>query len=88
MMRGKMIIAAEIGGLAEVVGGMGLKFPPGDASALAGCIKKAVNDRLLAESLGEAARKRALDFFLKDQMVRNHVVLYKQLSRENGRGDA
>jgi glycosyltransferase involved in cell wall biosynthesis len=86
MMRGRLVIAAEIGGLDEVVGRTGLKFPAGDANALAGCIRKVVDDRLLAGSLGKAARERALAFFLKSEMVRKHVVLYKRLDRENGGG--
>ena len=86
MMRGRLVIAAEIGGLDEVIGRTGLKFPPGDANALAGCIRKVVDDRLLAGSLGEAARERALDLFLKSEMVRKHVVLYERLDRENGGG--
>ncbi len=39
MMRGG-VIAADIGGLSEVVGDAGLKFYPGDSQALAECIGK------------------------------------------------
>jgi glycosyltransferase involved in cell wall biosynthesis len=88
MMRGSLVIAADIGGLAEVVGSAGMKFPPGDASALAGCIKKVVNDRLLVASLGDAARERALGVFSKDRMVRKHVALYSELARRIRRGNA
>ena len=88
MMRGRLVIATEIGGLGEVVGRTGLKFPPGDASALAECIKKAVNDRLLVAALGDAARKRALDMFREHQMVEKHIALYEQLARVNGDGNA
>ena len=88
MMRGGLVIAAEIGGLGEVLGGTGLKFSPGDVSALAECIRKVVNDRLLVVSLGDAARKRALELFLKEQMVQKHVVLYEHLARENGERNA
>ena len=84
MMRGRLLIAAEIGGLDEVVGRTGLKFPAGDAKALAGCIRKVVDDRLLTGSLGKAARERALELFLRSEMVRKHVVLYQTLGRENG----
>lgn len=84
MMRGRLLIAAEIGGLDEVVGRTGLKFPPGDASALAGCIRRVADDRRLAGSLGAAARERALDLFLKIDMVRKHVALYERLGRGNG----
>jgi glycosyltransferase involved in cell wall biosynthesis len=88
MMHGRLVIASEIGGLGEVVGRTGLKFPPGDPSALAECIKKAVNDRLLVAALGAAARKRALGVFREHQMVEKHIELYEQLARENGEGNA
>jgi glycosyltransferase involved in cell wall biosynthesis len=88
MMRGKLVIASEIGGLGEVVGWAGLKFPPGDSVALSECIRKAINDRLLVASLGDTARKRARDLFLKVQMVRKHVALYRQLARKNGAENA
>jgi len=88
MMRSSLVIAADIGGLAEVVGSAGLKFPPGDAGALAGCITNVANDRLLVASLGDAARERALAVFSKDRMVRKHVALYSQLARHVGRGNA
>ena len=86
MMRGRLVIASEIGGLDEVVGRTALKFPAGDANALAGCIRKVVDDRLLAGSFGKAARERALDLFLKSEMVRKHVGLYEKLDSENGGG--
>jgi glycosyltransferase involved in cell wall biosynthesis len=88
MMRGVPVIAAEIGGLDEVVGSTGLKFPAGDAGGLAGCIRKALNNRLLVASLGQAARTRALDLFVRDQMVQNHVMLYEKLVSGNGQRDA
>jgi glycosyltransferase involved in cell wall biosynthesis len=84
MMSGRLVIAAEIGGLGEVVGRTGLKFPPGDASALAECIKRAVNDRPLVAALGDSARKRALDMFREHQMVEKHIALYTQLVGVNG----
>ena len=34
MMRGGLVIVADIGGLSEVVGGAGLKFAPGDVETL------------------------------------------------------
>jgi glycosyltransferase involved in cell wall biosynthesis len=88
MMRGRLVIATEIGGLGEVVGRTGLKFPPGDASVLAECIRKAVDDRHLVFSLGDAARKRALDLFREERMVGKHIALYEQLGGKNGEENA
>src|SRR6202051_5059582 len=39
MMRGRLVIVADIGGLAEVVGDAGLKFAPGNAVSLADCLR-------------------------------------------------
>jgi glycosyltransferase involved in cell wall biosynthesis len=79
MMRGRPVIAAEIGGLSEVVGDAGLKFAPGDSQALASCIQRVIGDPVLAASLGAAARRRAMGVFTRDCMTRNHVALYREL---------
>jgi glycogen synthase len=76
MMRGRVVIAADIGGLGEIVGLAGLKFVPGDAEALASCVRKLIADPSLIQSLGSAARARALEFFTQDRMIHNHLSLY------------
>jgi len=78
MMRGLLIIATELGGIGEVVGNAGLKFPPDDPDALAACIARAIDNPDLVHSLGESARRRALAVFSKEQMMRQHVELYSQ----------
>jgi len=44
MMRGRMVIAADIGGLSEVVGDTGLKFIPGNATSLANCLRSVMEN--------------------------------------------
>jgi glycosyltransferase involved in cell wall biosynthesis len=78
MMRGRVVIVADIGGLSEVVGEAGLKFAPGDSQALAACIRKVIENPILAASLGSAARVRALQFFTSDRMVRDHFSKYEE----------
>jgi glycosyltransferase involved in cell wall biosynthesis len=78
MMRGRVVIAADIGGLGEIVGDAGLKFAPGDAEALASCIRKLIEDPGLARSLGSAARARAMNLFTRDRMIRDHASLYRE----------
>jgi len=75
MMRGRVVIAADIGGLGEVVGDAGLKFDPGDAQALASCIQRIVADSSLAARLGLAARQRAVSLFKQESMVQTHLSL-------------
>lgn len=78
MMRGGVIVAADIGGLGEVVGDAGLKFAPGDAQALASCITRVIGDPLLAASLRTAARARAVEAFSRERMIQDHVALYRR----------
>jgi len=88
MMRGRVVIAADIGGLGEVVGDAGLKFPPGDARALASCIEQVIADPSLVTALGAAARARAIAFFTQDVMIRQHLSLYRKVSLHRERSSA
>lgn len=76
MMRGLLLIASDIGGLGELVGSAGLKFAPGDTDGLAACMRRVVDNPELIHSYGEAARRRALDFFSKEEMMHRHLELY------------
>jgi glycogen(starch) synthase len=78
MMRGRVVIAADIGGLGEVVGDAGLKFPSGDAQALTSCIRRVMDDPSLRVSLGSSARARATRFFTRDRMIEEHVSIYRE----------
>lgn len=79
MMRGRVVVAADIGGLSEVVGDAGLKFIPGDAQALAACLQHVIDEPARAKSLGAAARGRALQLFTRDHMIRQHLSIYREL---------
>lgn len=76
MMRGKLVIASDIGGLAEVVGDAGLKFPSGDARALAECMRKVLRDHSLVMALGEGGRRRATSLFSRERMIADHARMY------------
>ena len=84
MMRGRLLIAADIGGLGEVVGDAGLKFPAGDVEGLAGCLRQVLETPHLVSELRHKARERALTLFREDRMVAEHLALYEQLVK---RGD-
>jgi glycosyltransferase involved in cell wall biosynthesis len=77
MMRGRVVIATDIGGLGEVVDGAGLKFPLGDIDALAGCMKRVIIEPELARTLGEKARVRAREIFSERRMIADHLALYR-----------
>ncbi len=80
MMRGRIVIASDIGGLGEVVGSAGLKFPAGDAERLAAQMKGVIQDDTQPLSqLGERAAARAHSVFAADRMVAEHLSLYQSL---------
>jgi len=79
MMRGGVVVAADTGGLGEVVDGAGLKFAVGDSDALYSSLKRVLEAPSLAASLGSAARARAIEKFSLETMVIQHAELYREL---------
>ena len=80
--RAKPVIVSDIGGLAEVAGDAGLKFPPGNASALAACLRQLVDDPALLRELGVRAKNRAVAVFSLDRMIEEHFRMFEKLSAE------
>jgi glycosyltransferase involved in cell wall biosynthesis len=79
MMRGRLVIASDIGGLGEVVADAGLKFPPADVGVLAASMRKVLERPEIVAELGATARARALQFFLVQRMIEDHRRLYVEL---------
>jgi glycosyltransferase involved in cell wall biosynthesis len=79
MMRGGLVIAADIGGLGEIVDGAGLKFQAGDWRSLASAMQRVIDDPSLAKSMGSAARARANALFRRDPMIESQVSLCKEI---------
>jgi glycosyltransferase involved in cell wall biosynthesis len=77
MMRGRLVIAADIGGLSEVLGDTGLKFAPGNPVSLANCLRSVIQDPALVGSYGEKARSRALQLFQRSTMITEHSRIYR-----------
>lgn len=80
MMRGRLVIASDIGGLGEVVDGGGLRFPAGSAEALAECMRRVLDHPEIISKYGAVARRRALEMFSARQMVEEHFHLYERLT--------
>ncbi len=80
MMRGGVVLAADIGGLGEVVGDGGLKFRPFDSEDLASKMVELTKPELRS-SLGHAARARAVRLFRWERMVAEHKALVEAASR-------
>jgi len=81
MMRGRLVIASDIGGLGEVLGDAGLKCIAGDASSLADCMKRVLDQPDIVGKMGKAAQARALSLFQQGDMVNAYFELYQALIR-------
>jgi len=75
MAHGLPVVAADHGGLSDIVvdGVCGRLFEPRNASALAKAVETYVNDPVLREKHGVAARARFLDKFHEDRYL-EHIV--------------
>jgi glycosyltransferase involved in cell wall biosynthesis len=80
MLRGRLVIASNIGALREVVGEAGLLFPPGDEIALMHCMQQVLEDASWVAALRQKALKRAMILFDEGLMVRQHLSLYGGLA--------
>jgi len=80
MMRGRLVIASDIGGLGEVLGDAGLKCPPGDPAALASAMRNVLQQPSLVDSFGQIARERALQLFVRERMIAEHADVYRGFS--------
>jgi len=80
MERARPVIAAEIGGLGELVrdGETGILVPPGEAEPLAEAIVRLAGDPALARAMGEAGRERALSRFLQSFCTERTELLYEE----------
>ena len=88
MERARPVIAAEIGGLGELVeeAVTGLLVPPGEAAPLAQAIVRLAGDLPRAAELGEAGRRRALEHFLQERCTDRTELLYRdKLQGRRGR---
>ncbi len=85
MAAARPVVATTVGGIPEAVldGVNGFLVQPGDADALAFAIRKMLENRIMAESMGEAGRRRVLEMFSLEEMVKKTERLY--LEAFNGR---
>ena len=78
MMRGGLVVVADIGGLSEVVGDAGLKFAPGDVETLYSQLRLVLENPSIVATVRSAARARALKHFNRDS---HDSKSYRALSR-------
>ena len=80
MERARPVVAAEIGGLGELVedGVTGALVPPGEAAPLARAVVRLARDLELCAEMGAAGRGRALEQFLQDRCTDRTELLYEE----------
>jgi glycosyltransferase involved in cell wall biosynthesis len=83
MMRGRLVIASKLGGLAETVGDVGLLFQPGDVADLARCMREVLQDRSVVTSLGRKGHERAASLFRLERMIAEHGSIYREISQRD-----
>jgi glycosyltransferase involved in cell wall biosynthesis len=79
MERGRPVIAAEIGGLGELVrdGETGVLVPAGEAEPLRDAIMRLAGNLDLAREMGDAGRRRAVGRFLQTTCTERTELLYE-----------
>jgi len=87
-MRGsRPVVATRVGGNAEVVveGELGHIVPPSDAGALARAMRSVLADPAGAAAMGQAGRRRWLESFTAERMLRLTEDLYREQLARAGR---
>jgi len=83
---GKPVAAARATGVVDAVvdGVTGLLVPVGDAAALAGALKKVIEDREMAAALGSAGRERVVRQFWRERVWEALEQQYAGMLEEKG----
>lgn len=73
---GKPFIASAVPGLADLVNGSGLLFPPGDYQALAQHVLDLLKDDKYYDEIVESCQKKAMEYDILN-MINKYIELYK-----------
>jgi glycosyltransferase involved in cell wall biosynthesis len=89
MVRGRLVIASAIGGLGEIVEGLGLTFPAGDVVVLAGRMRDVIENPAQFQELALRSRAHSREFFRVLRMVEEHASVYRRVASAplNSSGD-
>jgi glycosyltransferase involved in cell wall biosynthesis len=80
MARGLCVIATDVGGIPEMIGGgCGVLIPPDDTEAIAAALREVVGDCELRARYGAAAHDRAGTCFGTDTVARRIDALYREV---------
>jgi glycosyltransferase involved in cell wall biosynthesis len=81
MAAGLPIVATDIAGNRVLVehGCQGLLVPPGQPESLAAAMLRILDEPIVAEGLGQAARQKVIDRFSLERCVDQHLELFREL---------
>ena len=79
MMQGRLIIASDLGGLAEQIGDTGLRFEAGNSRALADLMQNIVANPGSTTKFEWRARERAMNLYSIDRMLQEYQTLLRRV---------
>ena len=87
MAAGISVVAADVGGMGEVIdhGKDGLKFAPGNAQALSTAIGHLLADKALRNRLAKAGQQKALTTYSWQSLAEKTAQLYREVWEESQR---
>ena len=88
MASGKPMIASDVEGMRDLVGGAGLLFPQGDAEALATLIREVCENPEKAREIGRKCRERAMQYDIAETAKRYHALYEEVLAKASAKADA
>jgi len=80
---GLPVVASNVGGVPETItnGETGFLVSPGDAAGFAEKILQLLNDPMHAKQMGEAGRRKVVEQFSCERLVKNMQALYDEIMR-------
>ena len=88
MASGKPMIASDVEGMRDLVGGAGLLFPQGDAEALAALIREVCENPEKAREIGRMCRDRAMQYDIAETAKRYHALYEDVLAKAGAKASA
>ncbi|MFF9816436.1 glycosyltransferase family 4 protein [Streptomyces sp. NPDC014006] len=78
---GTPVVGSDVGGIPHVLTPdvTGLLFPPGDAQALAAACRRLLRDGALADRMGAAGRRRAVERYAWPPLTDRYLALFRSL---------
>ena len=88
MASGKPMIASDVEGMRDLVGGAGFLFPQGNAEALAALIREVCETPEKAREIGRKCRERAMQYDIAETAKRYHALYEEVLAKASAKADA